>query len=266
MTCHWVNFLPVHAAGDYDIIAHEKPASTVMDNVMSSYTPSLKALSHARSRLTEMRQSLDSSIDNAYAFVAAMPQTPDHPPLDHAWPEAVAVQDSFSPNLHCKLVSSPDLDRKTVLEHLRTCMVAHFACHGVIDPQDPLRSTLLLQDWGPKPLRVAWLMRMELANCQLAYLSACQTAINADQDLSDESLHLSGAFQMAGVPCTVATVWEIADADAVDVAKRFYQDLSEQDGHVDISKSAKALHTALKELRDRHTSPFTWAGFVHFGA
>ena len=203
---------------------------------------------------------------NAHAFLAAMPETPDHSSLNHALPEILAVRDILAPVIDSTCVQSPDLDRKTALQHLRTCTIAHLACHGVADSQDPLRSTLLLQDWGPKPLRVGWLMRMEMTNCQLAYLSACQTASNSDMKLAEEGLHLSGAFQMAGVPCTIATVWEISDDEAVDVAVAFYQALKFNGSDLDFSRSARALHASLKGLRDRQASPFTWAGFVHFGA
>ncbi|KAL6717762.1 hypothetical protein ACLMJK_003847 [Lecanora helva] len=268
VTCTWTNLLPVHAAGDHKAPANgiDRSRPTVVDNAISSYTPTLKALSYARTKLSEMRRDQNLNDRKPYAFLGAMSKTQDHPSLEHALPETKAAQEILAPKIHSELVQSPNLDRKTTLQHLRTCTIAHLACHGVADSKDPLRSTLLLQDWGPKPLRVGWLMRMEMTNCQLAYLSACQTAVNSDEKLAEEGLHLSGAFQMAGVPCTVATVWEIADADAVDVAKGFYQALKGQEGDIDATRSSRALHASLKELRDRGASPFTWAGFVHFGA
>ena len=109
----------------------------VVDNVISSYTPTLKALIYARTRLADMTRSRNT--DDAYAFLATMSETPDHPPLNHAWPEILAVQDVLAPVIKCTPVQSPDLDRKMALQHLTICTIAHLACHGVADPQDPLR-------------------------------------------------------------------------------------------------------------------------------
>ena len=171
MTCGWVNYLPVHAAGDYTQLDGAEMIPTVMDNVISSYTPTFKALMYARTKLADMNNS--SSTNNAHAFLAAMSETPDHPPFAHASTEILAVEGILAPAIRCTRVQSPNLDRKIALQNLRTCVIAHLACHGVADPHDPLRSILLLQDWNSKPLRVGWLMRMEMKNCQLAYLSAC---------------------------------------------------------------------------------------------
>ena len=123
-----------------------------------------------------------------------------------------------------------------------------------------------LHGWGPKPLRVGFLMRMEMANCQLAYLSASQTAVNRDEQLVEEGLHLSGAFQMAGVPNTVATAWNIEDEEAVKVATGFYQGLKDEGGRIDVGRSARSLHCVLRRMRDSRLSPFTRGEYMHLGA
>ena len=62
---------------------------------------------------------------------------------------------------------------------------------------------------------------------------------------------------MAGVLCTIATIWEIADDKAVNVTKGFYQVFKNQDKSINIKRSTRALYISLIELRNRKTSSFT---------
>ena len=116
-------------------------------------------------------------------------------------------------------------------------------------------------------------MAMNIDNCKLAYLSACESAVNKDMRLKEEGLHLSGALQMAGVPNTVATWWEISDEVSVTVAKEFYEGLVDK-GKLEVGMTAEALHTVtlrmrngrLKERRrEEALSALLWGAYVHFG-
>lgn len=237
-----------------------------MDNVVSSYTPTLKALKYARTRMQHLTQNEPTHSLKGYALLAAMSETPDQRPLEHAVPEAEAVQAILNPELPTTLISNSSLTRRSAIEHLRTCRIAHLACHGEADIHDPLRTKLLLSDWGPKPFCVGFLMRVEMANCQLTYLSACQSAFNRDQELVEEGSHLSGVFQMAGVPNTLATIWDIDDEEAVKVATGFYQNLKYDSERIDASRSARALHRITRDMRNRGLSPITYGGYAHFSA
>jgi hypothetical protein len=76
-----------------------------------------------------------------------------------------------------------------------SCMTrsaTHFAAHGRADISDPLRSIIYLQDWRTHPLNVAFLMRVDFSNLQLAFLSCCETAVARDPKLREEGLHLAG--------------------------------------------------------------------------
>jgi CHAT domain-containing protein len=64
--------------------------------------------------------------------------------------------------------------REAVLRYLPDCPIAHFACHGFSDPDDPSQITLLLHDHATAPLTVAVLSALRLDNVRLAYLSASQ--------------------------------------------------------------------------------------------
>ena len=109
-----------------------------------------------------------------------------------------------------------------MLAQLPGCAIAHFACHGASDPADPSQSLLLLHDHDSDPLTVASLAPINLDHAQLAYLSACSTALTGDAELIDEAIHLTTAFQLAGFPHVIGTLWEINDAIAVTIADTFY--------------------------------------------
>ena len=72
--------------------------------------------------------------------------------------------------------------------------IVHFACHGATNPSDPSQSLLLLQDHDSAPLTVASLAPVDLGQAQLAYLSACETALTFAPGLIDEAIHLTTAF------------------------------------------------------------------------
>ena len=157
--------------------------------------------------------------------------------------------------------------KAAVLEHLPGCAIAHFACHGYTDPADPSQSRLLLHDHRRDPLTVAALAPLALDHAQLAYLSACGTARMTDTRLLDEAIHLASAFQLAGFPHVIGTLWEINDAIAVEIADTFYTALTNPDGTLDPHRAARALHHATRTQRDRRpATPYLWASHIHAGA
>jgi tetratricopeptide (TPR) repeat protein len=91
----------------------------------------------------------------------------------------------------------------------------------------------------------------------------------AQDDAPDRSLIVAmpTAFQLAGFPSVVGTLWEITEPAAASVAAAFYTGLHTGRGVLDIGRAAAALHHAVRARRDRHPAwPFLWAGYLHAGA
>ncbi|MFI6824801.1 CHAT domain-containing protein [Micromonospora sp. NPDC050187] len=274
-----LNALPLHAAGYHTDPATDPGRRTVMDRVVSSYTPSVRALRHAR----EQARAAGATPHAAEALLVAMPTTPDLPggaPLHHALGEVERVRRHFrDTTVLCASGAAPAAagppTRAEVLARLSTTAVAHFACHGVADDTDPSLSRLLLQDHTRTPLTVADLVPVALDGNRLAYLSACRTASGPVGALADEAIHLATAFQIAGYPQVVGSLWEIDDRVAVILADAFYAGLRTGSGELDIDRSAVSLHHAVRGLRDgtdlpgrydRVANPYLWAAFLHAGA
>jgi CHAT domain-containing protein len=90
-----------------------------------------------------------------------------------------------------------------VILHLSTASIAHFACHGQQNTQNPLESALFLQDGH---LKVSQIMQQSMPNASLAFLSACETAMG-DENLPDEVIHIGSTLLFAGFRGVVATMW-----------------------------------------------------------
>jgi CHAT domain-containing protein len=197
------------------------------------------------------------------SVIVAMPTTDLNEPLAHVRREAGTVA-ALLPDT--TVLIDPPPTKRAVLELLTDSAVAHFACHSVADPHRPAAGKLLLHDHHDDPLTVADVMAHRLDHGRLAYLSACRTAVVAATDLIDEVTHLTTAFQLAGYPHVVGTLWEINDPLAADIAHDFYRNLC-ADGQLDPTRSALALHHAVRTVRDKlPMTPTLWAAHIHSGA
>ena len=92
---------------------------------------------------------------------------------------------------------------KDVLLNIPVTSIAHFACHGQQNEQNPLESALILEDGK---LKVSEIMQHSMPNASLAFLSACETAMG-DENLPDEAIHLGATLLFAGFHRVVATMW-----------------------------------------------------------
>ena len=250
----YLSLLPLHAAGH-----HDDPASgrTVLDRVVSSYTPTIRSLRHAR-----RRQAAATAFPNR-SLIIAMPVTPGLSELRNVRTETELLT-SILPNP--QTLTRPDRDQ--VLAELPGHRIAHFACHGSYDLENPANSRLLLHDHERNPLSVGDLSAVNLDGAQLAYLSACHTAVNSTERLLDEAMHLAGALQAAGFPQVVGTLWELDDEVAVEITEDFYRGLRIQGTEtLDPARAAYSLHRAIRQQRDYYPgTPSLWASHLHFGA
>lgn len=254
--------LPLHAAGRYP-----GTTDTVMDRVVSAYTPTIGTLRYAR------QQPATRAAGPGRSLIVAMPTTPERDDLPGVRAEAATVTARLPGSV---LLEEPDdpsqampqtlPTRANVESHLLQCAIAHFACHGDIDPANPSQSLLLLHDHDHRPLTVARIAALRLGDARLAYLSACLTAAPANAALLDEAIQLSAAFQLAGFPHVVGTLWPVADEIALQIAKMFYAGLDTRDGTPDTSQAAQALHVAVRNMRARYPqSPSLWAAYLQAG-
>jgi CHAT domain-containing protein len=250
-----LSFLPLHAAGHHNTRDDPAPA-TVVDRVVSSYTPTVRALAHVR-RAALNDDDLGDTTDVRNRVVAVvMPHTPGASDLPGAQTEATRLQRRFPGQV--SLLTGLEVTHDAVLAALPTTAWAHFACHASADLTNPSASQLLLTDHQTRPLTVVDIARQRLDDAELAFLSACETARPGTR-LTDEAIHLTSAFQLAGYRHVIGTLWPIGDQHAVDIADDIYTTLA-CTGDV-----AAAVHAATRRQRHRWDMPSVWASHIHVG-
>ncbi|MGW6567799.1 CHAT domain-containing protein [Streptomyces sp. NPDC054975] len=245
----WLSFLPLHASGRPD----PRTGETVMDRVVSSYTPTLRALVRAR------KAPVRAAVTAPTPLIVTLAETPGAPSLPGASQEAKLLRKLFPS--HVELAG----DAATVAA-VRDALPAHpwvhFSCHGVSDPDTPSESGLVLHD-GRLTVRDAAEQRPREA--VLAVLSACSTS-QGGLTLPDESVHLASSFQLAGYPHVIGTLWPVADKVATRLTEELYATLVDDLARGRPIDPARALHHPVRELRRRLArAPHLWAAHIHTG-
>ncbi|RKR92927.1 tetratricopeptide repeat protein [Micromonospora pisi] len=244
--------LPLHAAGHHA----GEAGNTVIDRVISSYTPTLRALAHARSR--------DTPMADRRLLVVALPDTPGHPPLPGAATEQRLLS-RLLPEQRRTILAGHDATHDAVTAALTRHRWVHASCHGTQNLTDPSLGGLVPHDWrangliGPDEFA-----RARHNGGEFAFLSACKTATPAITDI-DEAITLVTAMQYAGWRHVIGTLWSVWDHTAVEVAQGVYAAITTTAG-IAPERSSHALHAVVRGLRDRQPrQPTVWAPFIHAG-
>jgi hypothetical protein len=260
--------LPLHAAGHYA----DSDGPCLSQVAVSSYTPTVEALLRSRERA--------QASTGPQILAVGMPTTPGFGDLQFAdlpgVPEELACLAEAVPGASLRVLRSPTRDElingtvtreetqptaDRVTRALPSFPWVHFACHGGQNLLDPSQGALYLTDG---PLTVLQLAAGELPAAELAFLSACQTAVGGAQ-VPDETIHLAAALQFAGYRHIIATAWSISDNDAPQVASAVYTALAAT-GSLEASRAASAVHRAVAALRtDKPRRPDLWAPYLHIG-
>jgi hypothetical protein len=241
---------PLHAAGYHD--PDDPPGQAVLDRVVSSSTPTIRALRHARRPARPVsHRALAVACERRPGYVTGLPDLPGA--VHEAGIVGVFAADSA-------ILAGAQATVRTVTDRLSGYSCAHFACHGGTTPDG--EAALFLTDG---PLTTTRISRLDLGDAHLAVLSACHTAM-PDAAVPDEAGHLAAALQIAGFRQVVSTLWAIGEETAAAVAISFYAFLATPGGTLDPADAAAALHAAVGQLRTESPyEPSKWAQFVHFG-
>ncbi|MEA5464895.1 CHAT domain-containing protein, partial [Leptothoe sp. PORK10 BA2] len=192
-----------------------------------------------------------------------LPNNPDWllPPLPGAETEAQAVA--------TMLGSTPLLGREAtktaILSYVSSASLLYFATHGIANPQNPLADSFLM--FSSEQLEQGWWTAREVQNTKLsadlAILSACQTGLGQAHDAG--MIGLARAFQIAGVPRVVMSLWNVDDQATSELMQRFVQYLVDAENSIDYLIPSEALRQAMLDIKQNHPDPIKWAAFSLFG-
>ncbi|MEU2295909.1 CHAT domain-containing protein [Streptomyces antibioticus] len=256
-------FLPLHAAGESEAqlvdAAAGELARSVPDCVVSSYTPTLRALADAQTRAA-------TPAPASRVLAVAVPNAPDLPRLPFTAAEVAAVAEMLPA---ARVLQGRRATRRQILQGLRQARIFHFAGHAGQDPRDPFGGCLYTDDHlTDGPIETADLARTPVGEGSLAFLSACETFRHTPH-APDENLHLAGAVHLAGFIHVIGTYWRVADNTSADVVREVYRLLRRRTftGRVrlELGGTALALHHAVRAVRDAGEPALHWAPYAHQG-
>jgi CHAT domain-containing protein/Tfp pilus assembly protein PilF len=190
-----------------------------------------------------------------------VPSNQEYEHLQDALPEAKAVAGMYRGSL---LLAGPSAREAEIKLRLPEFTFLHFATHGILDASDNLRSGLLLatepRDSSEDGVLEAWEILSLSLSARLVFLSACDTARGKER-LGDGLLSLAWAFQAAGSPRVVASLWSVDDQATRELVTSFYAHLRAGERVDD------ALREAMQRERKnpRYTSPYFWSAFQILG-
>jgi CHAT domain-containing protein len=184
--------------------------------------------------------------------------------------EVERIQSYFNTShlLKQKIATKEAIDDPFLKTFLKTVHCAHFSCHGYFNGTEPRKSALILANAelnsAPtqpdtenylslekggvfdlnKCLTLDSIFTLNLEQCRLVTLSACETGLIDFRNTSDEYIGLPSGFLYAGAAIVVSSLWRVKDLSTAFLMIRFYQNLKEG------LAGALALNQAQLWLRD----------------
>jgi CHAT domain-containing protein len=141
--------------------------------------------------------------------------------------------------------------------------IVHLATHGLLETSRDLFSSLVLAPDAVEDgaLTVGEIYNeLDLRSAPVVILSACNTGMGGEEG-GDEILGLSRAFQYAGAPWVVASLWEVSDVASSDLMRRFHASLSREHR---VDRALSEAMRATRTVREDWGHPFYWAAFTAF--
>jgi len=137
--------------------------------------------------------------------------------------------------------------------------IIHFACHALLDENQPFRSALVLSRDNRREedgfLQVRELYNLRL-NANLVILSACQTGLGK-LEKGEGMLGLTRMFFYSGANSVLSTLWPVNDKSTAFFIKKFYRWLAQGRNIAEALRLAK-----LEMIQSDFSYPYYWAGFI----
>ena len=165
--------LPIHAAGIYaSDKSHAGPC--VPDFVVSSYTPTVSALIERTKSMPHISNETPTRL-----LLVSQPATPGLSKIEYARTETHTKKEMMEKNnIASVLIEDAAATAVRVTEEINTHSWVHFACHGIQDRGEPLKSGLHLYD---RRLELLEMMKQRIPDADHSFLAACQTGTGDEQ-------------------------------------------------------------------------------------
>jgi CHAT domain-containing protein len=146
--------------------------------------------------------------------------------------------------------------KENFFNNYRYNSILHFAMHAEIDNNNPLYNKLKFSD-GDLTASEIYIANIK---ANLAVLSACNTGFGK-LEKGEGVMSMARAFNYAGVPAIIMSLWKVPDKETKEIMVRFYQNLNKGETKNRALKNAKLAYLkATKDVNLKH--PYYWSGFV----
>ena len=224
-----------------------------------SYAPSCQLLNIAKERLSNpLLQGERTRLSNLFAI-----QDPNNN-LRFTNIEVETIAASFDPQqiLKNNEASKANLQETTTFNNFTNSQWLHFSCHGSFDLESPLKSALQLADSEVNPsllttsssgyvrvneetaidlskcLTLAEILELNLPQCYLVCLSACETGVIDFSNNSDEFIGLSSGFIKAGAVNIVSSLWTVSDVHTAILMIKLYENIANNPQDITLALNA----------------------------
>jgi CHAT domain-containing protein len=259
-----LNLLPFHALPiNNQQATNSTNSSILLDRFPGgiSYTPSCQLLQLTRAALSSNLPNIDElSLQKLFGIQNPLGD------LSYTDLELAAIQQMFQKNSEI-LVKNAATKTNLNDQNLQQADYIHFSCHGYFNFQEPRLSALLLSDCQVSPeeaknkipansmrylpsedggafdlekcLTLGEIFALNLENCRLVTLSACETGLTEFTTLTDEYVSLPSGFLYAGSPNVVSSLWTVNDFSTAFLMIKFYQNLDRGNSVVEALNQAQ---------------------------
>lgn len=289
----WIAIVPDGALHGLPFEALEYLDGYLLDHLPPvTYAPSVSILSMLLNRTSKVQapatELLLSVGDPEYpgeTSRASEKPRPDTPPqmfvslggslprLSGSREECINVAKNFTER-NVTLLLGSDATERRFRDKVHGVNFLHVAAHGLVnETEETLFNAIALSQSvsdsdleNDGMLTLSEIHLLDLAACELAVLSACQTNIGPERPFEAAS-SLARGFLAAGAKRVVSSHWEVNDVSTAKLIAAFFRELSTNRESAVPAAYAVALKSARLHVRNHPewADPYFWAPFVLIG-
>jgi CHAT domain-containing protein len=149
------------------------------------------------------------------------------------------------------ILTNKDAKKQKIIDNNLTSIAhcVHFSCHGTFKLESPLDSALILANH--EHLTLLDIFKLNLNQCNLVTLSACETGIIDSTSITDEYIGLPSGFLFAGSSSVVSSLWKVEQVSTAFLLIKFYEILLNKTQQVSVGIALKTAQNWLRNLTQK---------------
>jgi len=180
-------------------------------------------------------------------------------------PGAIAEAQGIAELFDGQAITAANATEQQFKQTASNYQVLHIATHGLLDDENPLFSSLLLNKSKEEDglLHTYELFNMQL-KADMAVLSACNSGVGQLRR-GEGVVSIARGFAYAGVPNIVMSTWPVSDEATKVLMQAFYQNLQKGLPKDEALQQAKLHYLDKYQTKPFQVSPYFWGGIIIMG-